>query len=156
MIRVPAVLALLTCAVHAQIPAFPGAEGFGAYANGGRGGDVYVVTNLNSSGPGSFYEGITTVPTNGRTVVFAVSGQIRLASGVGTRITANKLTIAGQTAPGDGILLKDGTCASPAMTWSSATSVSAMARTAPEAIASISIPDARTPSSTSVDVVQYR
>lgn len=109
MIRVPAVLALLTCAVHAQIPAFPGAEGFGAYANGGRGGDVYVVTNLNSSGPGSFYEGITTVPTNGRTVVFAVSGQIRLASGVGTRITANKLTIAGQTAPGDGILLKDGT-----------------------------------------------
>ncbi len=109
MIRFPTALALLTCAVHAQIPAFPGAEGFGAYANGGRGGDVYVVTNLNSSGPGSFYEGITTVPANGRTVVFAVSGQIRLASGVGARITANKLTIAGQTAPGDGILLKDGT-----------------------------------------------
>ncbi len=93
----------------AQIPAFPGAEGFGAYATGGRGGDVYVVTNLNSTGPGSFYEGITTVPTAGRTVVFAVSGQIHLAGGIATRITANKLTIAGHTAPGDGILLKDGT-----------------------------------------------
>ena len=106
--RLPILLALIS-PIAAQIPAFPGAEGFGAYATGGRGGDVYVVTNLNSTGPGSFYEGITTVPTAGRTVVFAVSGQIRLASGVGTRITANKLTISGQTAPGDGILLKDGT-----------------------------------------------
>lgn len=109
MMRASSLLILLTSAVQAQIPAFPGAEGFGAYANGGRGGDVYVVTNLNSSGPGSFYEGITTVPARGRTVVFAVSGQIHLAGGIATRITGNKLTIAGQTAPGDGILLKDGT-----------------------------------------------
>lgn len=93
----------------AQVTAFPGAEGFGAYATGGRGGDVYIVTNLNSTGAGSFYNGLTTIPANGRTIIFAVSGQIRLASGVGTRITSNKLTIAGHTAPGDGILLKDGT-----------------------------------------------
>lgn len=94
---------------QAQLRAFPGAEGYGANASGGRGGDVYTVTNLNSTGAGSFYQGITTVPANGRTIVFAVSGQIRLASGVGTRITSNKVTIAGQTAPGDGILFKDGT-----------------------------------------------
>lgn len=109
MIRRFSFLTLLVTPLSAQTPAFPGAEGFGAYAKGGRGGDVYVVTNLNSSGAGSFYEGITTVPSSGRTVVFAVSGQIHLAGGIATRITANKLTIAGQTAPGDGILLKDGT-----------------------------------------------
>ena len=109
MIRRYFPLTLLITPLAAQTPAFPGAEGFGAYANGGRGGDVYVVTNLNSSGAGSFYEGITTVPSAGRTVVFAVSGQIHLAGGIATRITGNKLTIAGQTAPGDGILLKDGT-----------------------------------------------
>lgn len=109
MIRRFSILLTLVSTAVAQTPAFPGAEGFGAYANGGRGGDVYVVTNLNSSGAGSFYEGITTVPTSGRTVVFAVSGQIHLAGGIATRITGNKLTIAGQTAPGDGILLKDGT-----------------------------------------------
>lgn len=91
------------------IPAFPGAEGFGAEAAGGRGGDVYIVTNLNSSGAGSLYNGLTTIPANGRTIVFAVSGQIHLAGGIATRITGSKLTLAGQTAPGDGILLKDGT-----------------------------------------------
>lgn len=89
--------------------AFPGAEGFGANATGGRGGDVYVVTNLESSGPGSFYQGVTTIPSSGRTIVFAVSGEIHLAGGIKTRITGSKLTIAGQTAPGDGILLRDGT-----------------------------------------------
>jgi autotransporter-associated beta strand protein len=109
MIRRSAILCILTCTAHAQVPAFPGAEGFGAFANGGRGGDVYVVTNLNSSGAGSLYNGLTTIPANGRTIVFAVSGQIHLAGGIATRITGNKLTIAGQTAPGDGILLKDGT-----------------------------------------------
>ncbi len=93
----------------AQIPAFPGAEGYGANSKGGRGGDVYVVTNLKSSGPGSFYQGVTTIPSAGRTIVFAVSGEIHLADGIKTRITSGKLTIAGQTAPGDGILLKDGT-----------------------------------------------
>lgn len=101
-----AALALLGAATlaRAQIPAFPGAEGYGAYTTGGRGGDVYYVTNLNASGTGSFADAISTVPTAGRTIVFAVSGYIRLPSGSGgTRMTASKVTIAGQTAPGDGV-----------------------------------------------------
>ena len=88
------------------LPAFPGAEGYGGNATGGRGGDVYIVTNLNASGAGSFAEGIATVPAAGRTIVFAVSGHIHIN---GLRLTASKVTIAGQTAPGDGVGLKDGT-----------------------------------------------
>lgn len=104
-----AALLLAASPLLEAIPAFPGAEGFGLNANGGRGGDVYIVTNLNSTGAGSLYNGLTTIPAAGRTIVFAVSGQIHLAGGIATRITGSKLTIAGQTAPGDGILLKDGT-----------------------------------------------
>ena len=97
----------------AEIPAFPGAEGFGANANGGRGGDVYTVTNLNSSGAGSLIYGIENAPAAGRTIVFAVSGYIPIAYNSDTgnqtiRIVQNNVTIAGQTAPGDGIGLKDG------------------------------------------------
>jgi autotransporter-associated beta strand protein len=90
----------------AQIPAFPGAEGFGGYARGGRGGDVYIVTNLNASGAGSFRNGIETVPAAGRTIVFAVSGHIPIN---GLRLVGSKVTIAGQTAPGDGVGLINGT-----------------------------------------------
>ncbi|MEZ0216943.1 MAG: hypothetical protein ACAH89_07405, partial [Rariglobus sp.] len=89
---------------YAAIPAFPGAEGYGAYATGGRGGDVYHVTNLNASGTGSFADAIATVPAAGRTIAFDVSGYIRFPSGSnGTRLTSSKVTIAGQTAPGDGV-----------------------------------------------------
>jgi hypothetical protein len=93
-------LIILTPSAHSQLPAFPGAEGFGAHSNGGRGGDVYQVTNLNPKGPGSFLEAISTVPPEGRTIVFTVSGFIPIHK---ARLAAPKLTIAGQTAPGGGI-----------------------------------------------------
>ncbi len=83
------------------VTAFPGAEGFGAYAVGGRGGKVYTVTTLADQGPGSLREALEA--TGPRTVVFAVSGTIRLASPI--RVTNPYLTVAGQTAPGDGICL---------------------------------------------------
>lgn len=82
-----------------KLPAFPGAEGFGKWASGGRGGSVYHVTNLNDSGPGSFRDAVSA--TN-RTVVFDVGGVIH----IGERIVASKdITIAGQTAPGEGIMI---------------------------------------------------
>src|SRR5215217_3679139 len=91
-----------------QLPAFPGAEGAGAFAKGGRGGDVYHVTNTNGSGAGSFAYGLTTgVPAAGRTIVFDVSGYTTISSTL--RVTANKITVAGQTAPGDGFGLKNET-----------------------------------------------
>ncbi len=90
-------------AAAGPIPAFPGAEGYGAHSTGGRGGDVYIVTTLDSSGPGSFAEGVTTVPAEGRTIVFAVSGYIPIRK---LTLKAPRVTIAGQTAPGDGVGLK--------------------------------------------------
>jgi pectate lyase len=81
------------------LPAFPGAEGFGALTTGGRGGKVIYVTNTNTSGPGSFTEAVNT--KGPRTVLFKVSGQIVLPQDVW--IEEPDLTLIGYTAPGDGV-----------------------------------------------------
>lgn len=84
------------------VPAFPGAEGFGASAKGGRGGRVIQVTSLADSGPGTLREACEA--GGPRTVVFRVGGTIALESQI--RIDNPYITIAGQTAPGDGILIR--------------------------------------------------
>ncbi len=89
----------------AQLVAFPGAEGFGKYATGGRGGKVAIVTNTNDKGEGSFRWALEQYPGEPLTVVFAVGGMIELESNIS--IKRSNLTIAGQTAPGDGICLKN-------------------------------------------------
>lgn len=98
-----------TGAGEGKILAFPGAEGAAAYA-AGRGGSVYRVTNLNLSGPGSLADAVS---QPGRIIVFTVSGTIDLSGGVSGRrgkivIDQPHITIAGQTAPGEGICLKSG------------------------------------------------
>ena len=94
------ILFLLTSvSVSAQTPAFPGAEGFGKYARGGCGGEVHIVTNLNDSGPGSLRDAVS---QPNRMVVFEVGGVIHLKDRL---IFSENLTIAGQTAPGEGITL---------------------------------------------------
>src|SRR3982751_266075 len=86
---------------QAEVPAFPGAEGGGKYSFGGRGGKVIVVTNLNDDGPGSFRWAVE--QGGARIIVFNVAGIIRIKTPV--IIRAPYITIAGQTAPGDGVCI---------------------------------------------------
>lgn len=89
--------------IHSQ-PAFPGAEGFGSTTIGGRGGKVLFVTNLNDDGPGSFREACET--DGPRIVIFKLGGTITTERDI---IISNPfITIAGQTAPGDGICIRGG------------------------------------------------
>ncbi|MFT3780596.1 MAG: hypothetical protein QM790_01185 [Nibricoccus sp.] len=92
---------------QATVPAFPGAEGAGAHSFGGRGGKVFVVTSLEDSGPGTFREACEAAGP--RIIVFNVAGIIQLRSPI--HIRAPYITIAGQTAPGDGVCIAGATTA---------------------------------------------
>lgn len=94
------------------VPAFPGVEGAGQFTTGGRGGTVYRVPNLNTDGPGSLADAVS---QPNRIVVFEVSGIVDLTRAKGDKVKGGRLdvtqpniTIAGQTAPGEGICLKGG------------------------------------------------
>ena len=86
---------------QAKVPAFPGAEGAGEFSFGGRGGRVFVVTNLADSGPGTFREACEAAGP--RIVVFNVAGIVHLQNPI--NIEAPYITIDGHTAPGDGICI---------------------------------------------------
>ncbi|MBX3595017.1 pectate lyase [Sphingomonas sp.] len=101
----PVALLLLAAAATTAVPlpAFPGAEGAGAIALGGRGGRVLIVTSLEDDGAGTLRAAVEAVGP--RIIVFAVSGTIQLKKPLVVR--AGRVTIAGQSAPGDGVTLRD-------------------------------------------------
>ncbi|WP_243348215.1 polysaccharide lyase family 1 protein [Parabacteroides sp. FAFU027] len=85
--------------INAQTLAFPGAEGFGRFAEGGRNGEVYYVTNLNNTGTGSFRDAVS---QPNRTILFKVGGVIHIKERIAVK---PNITIAGQTAPGEGVTI---------------------------------------------------
>lgn len=99
---ITAFILLPKTSAQSQVPAFPGAEGFGANSVGGRGGKVYEVTNTNDSGTGSLRECVAA--SGARTCVFKIGGLITINSPLS--IGNPNITIAGQTAPGGGITIK--------------------------------------------------
>ena len=97
--KIAALLMAACLGAQAQQLAFPGAQGFGRFATGGRNGSVYHVTNLNDSGQGSLRDAVS---QPNRIVVFDVAGVIRINSRI---VFAKNLYVAGQTAPGEGIIV---------------------------------------------------
>ncbi|MCK9794040.1 hypothetical protein M1843_09810 [Isoptericola sp. 4D.3] len=102
-----AVPAAPASAGYDSLPAFPGAEGFGYASTGGRGGEVYHVTSRELTGPGTFHDALTTAGDVPRTIVFEISGDVTIPQTVVRG--KQKITIAGQTAPGDGVTIKGNT-----------------------------------------------
>ncbi|MGF0118616.1 fibronectin type III domain-containing protein [Promicromonospora sp. Marseille-Q5078] len=102
-----AVPAAPASAGYDALPAFPGAEGFGYAATGGRGGEVYHVTSKELTGPGTFHDALTTAGDVPRTIVFEIAGDVAIPQIVVR--DKHGITIAGQTAPGDGVTITGNT-----------------------------------------------